>query len=92
MALRALRWEADPAAFVAVTSEYNLEPTSAAVTAYACPFAPEIVTQPLPLPSQRRHAKAKLRGTVPVQLPLDDVSVLPSRATPERTGHAEFTG
>ena len=31
VALSALRWEAEPAAFVAVTSEYTLEPTSAAV-------------------------------------------------------------
>ncbi len=31
VALSALRWEAEPAALVAVTSEYTLEPTSAAV-------------------------------------------------------------
>jgi len=47
--------DADPALFVAVTLDRNVDPLSAAATTYDRPVAPETATQLPPLPSHLNH-------------------------------------
>ena len=61
-----------PAVFEAVTRTTRVSPTSAAVAMYVLLSAPEIAVQVL---TQRRHWYAKVIGAVPVQVPVEAVSV-----------------
>jgi hypothetical protein len=49
-------------------------------------------THPEPVESQRCHWKANAIGVVPVQSPLDAVSVKPTVAVPATVGRLAFTG
>ena len=82
----------EPAPFVAITSTTSVDPTSAETSVYADAVAPAMFEQLVPPLVQRRHWKAYEIGAVPVQAPVDAVSVCPSVAVPEIVGGAVFAG
>jgi hypothetical protein len=61
-------------------------PTSELVRVYVCDVAPEIVLQDAPPELQRCHLYANEIGVVPLQVPLDAVSVWPLFVWPDTVG------
>ena len=81
----------EPPAFVAVTTERIVLPTSLLVSVYELPEAPEIPTQPPPELPQSSHAYPKPDG-LPDHPPLLVDSVRPSCAVPLIAGDEVATG
>ena len=81
-----------PAAFVPVTFDRSVLPTSAATAVYVDDVAPARSTQLAPAALQRCHWYVYVIVGVPVHVPVVDDSARPSRAVPETTGTTVFTG
>ena len=81
-----------PAAFVPVTFDRSVLPTSAETAVYVDDVAPARSTQLAPAALQRCHWYVYVIVGVPVQVPVVDDSARPSVAVPETTGTTVFTG
>jgi len=87
----------EPSAFIAVTRTRIREPTSALVSRYLSPVAPEMIVQLPPSGSppsapQRTHWNAYEIGLVPVHVPRAALSLTPCSARPLIAGSAVFDG
>src|SRR5205085_12559266 len=78
---------AEPAALVAVTATFTVEPTSAAPRMYVAP-----VPTFAQAPPQRCHWYVYEIGAVPLHVPGLAVSVAPSLGVPPIVGRAVFAG
>jgi hypothetical protein len=78
-----------PTELLAVTTAITLSPTSASVSLYDCPVSPAIVGQFF-FRSQRSHWKEMMIGCVPVQMPLEVVTVCPLIAMPDRAARTPW--
>src|SRR3954470_436304 len=77
---------AEATRFVAVTTAFSVDPTSAAPSVYDEAVAPLTVVQAEPPAEQRCHWNVVVIGDVPVHVPGVAERKLPSTAFPERTG------
>jgi hypothetical protein len=83
--------DAEPAAFVAVTTIRSVLPASADTSVYVLLVAPLMLAHEAPALSQRRHWYAYDVGA-PLQLPVEAVSVWPTTVLPLIVGSAVFVG
>jgi hypothetical protein len=89
--------EAEPSTFVAVARTRRRKPTSAFRTSYVRRVALLIEAQSdpsglLPSESQRSQRYANVFGSVPLQVPVEDVRVRPTIADPVIVGSPVFIG
>ncbi len=70
----------DPAGFEPFTTSSSVAPASADVSVYVCADALAMVWQWPPELSQRFHVRLYEIGCVPLQLPIEPTTVLPTRA------------
>jgi hypothetical protein len=81
-----------PAWFDAFTAARRVCPTSADAALYCWLVAPAMSAQLAPLASHRCHWYAYAIGAVPVQVPVEAVSVCPSWSVPLTVGGTVFAG
>src|SRR6478735_201128 len=82
---------AEPPAFVAVTATVTRVPTSALVSVYVAPVAPEMFVQPPPY-VHRSHWYPYVNGGVPPHLPSAAVNTAPSTGLPRIEGGRVLCG
>jgi hypothetical protein len=83
--------EADPPAFVAVTTTRIVSPTSSARSGNVPAVAHQTTTQLPPPWSHRAHSYAYELGS-PIHSPVETARLPPSTAAPETTGGETFAG